>query len=204
MEFIRNKKKLNRKKKRLEILGTKNVNYENNILLKDDEINTVLKIKAKKIKTFDKYNTNFIIKILYHIFKILLFLYFLFFKISEAKKKNNFITFNNNTNYYKYYACFCGIGRQENKYAREFIEYYINLGVEKFIIGDNNLPNTEKLSDILQDYISNGTVNIIKMFGSTLGQSEFGQIIYEKYKSRCGWFLYFDFDEYLKIFFKKN
>ena len=204
MEFIRNKKKLNRKKKRLEILRTKNVNYENNILLKDDEINTVLKIKAKKIKTFDKYNTNFIIKILYHIFKILLFLYFLLFKISEVRKKNNFITFNNNTNYYKYYACFCGIGRQENKYAREFIEYYINLGVEKFIIGDNNLPNTEKLSDILQDYISNGTVNIIKMFGSTLGQSEFGQIVYEKYKARCGWFLYFDFDEYLEIFFNKN
>ena len=42
------------------------------------------------------------------------------------------------------------------------------------------------------------------MFGSILGQSEFGQSIYEKYKTRCGWFLFFDFDEYLEIFFKKN
>ena len=66
------------------------------------------------------------------------------------------------------------------------------------------MPNTEKLSDILQDYISNGIVDIIEIFGSTIGQSEFGQSIYEKYKRRCGWILFFDFDEYLKIFFKKN
>ena len=60
------------------------------------------------------------------------------------------------------------------------------------------------MSDILQDYISNGIVDIIEIFGSTIGQSEFGQDIYEKYKTRCGWFLYFDFDEYLELFFKKN
>ena len=103
-----------------------------------------------------------------------------------------------------YFACFCGIASLENKYAKEFIEFYINLGVEKFFVGDNNLPNTEKLSDILQDYIKNGTVEIFEMFGSIFGQSEFGQSIYEKYKTRCGWFLFFDFDEYLEIFFKKN
>ena len=129
----------------LKDIGKKSVNYKNNILLKYVEINKVLKIKAKKIKAFDKFNTNFIIKILFHIFKILLFLYFLLFKISKFKKINNFITFNNNTIYFEYYACFCGIAKLENKYAKEFIEYYINLGVEKFIFGDNNLPNTEKL-----------------------------------------------------------
>ena len=188
----------------LKNIGKKSVNYKNNILLKYVEINEILKIKAKKIKAFDKCNTNFIIKILFHIFKILLFLYFLLFKISKFKKINNYITFNNNTIYFEYYACFCGIAKLENKYAKEFIEYYINLGVEKFIFGDNNLPNTEKLSDILQDYISNDIVDIIEIFGSTIGQSEFGQNIYEKYKTRCGWFLYFDLDEYLEIFFKKN
>jgi hypothetical protein len=88
------------------------------------------------------------------------------------------------------------MAKQENIYAKELIEYYINLGVEKFIFGDNNLPNTEKLSDILQVYISNGIVDIIEIFGSAIGQSEFQQSIYEKYKTKCGWFLYFDFDEY--------
>ena len=170
----------------LENLGKKKDNYENNLLLKANEINTFLKIKAKRIKSFDKFNKNFIINILFNFLKILLFLYFLLFKISKFKKANNFISFNNSTIYYEYYACFCGIGRQENKYAKEFIEYYIKLGVEKFIIGDNNLNNTEKLSDILQDYISNGIVDIIKIFRSTIGQTEFGQSIYEKYKTRCG------------------
>ena len=181
----------------------KRVNNENSLLLKVDEINTVLRVKGKGIKTFYKFNTNFIIKILFHIFKIQLFLFLLLFKINKFKKNYNFITFNNNTINYEYYACFCAIGSQENKYAQEFIEYYIKLGVEKFIFGDNNLPNTEKLSDILQVYISNGIVDIIEIFGSTIGQSEFQQSIYEKYKTKCGWFLYFDFDEYLEILKKK-
>ena len=188
----------------LKNLGKKRVNNENNILLKVNEINEYLKIKEKRIKASGKFRKNFIIKILFHIFKILLSLYFLLFLINKFKKTNNFITFNNNTIYFEYYACFCGMAKQENIYAKELIEYYINLGVEKFIFGDNNLPNTEKLSDILQDYISNGIVDIIEIFDSTIGQSEFQQSIYEKYKTKCGWFLYFDFDEYLEIFFKKN
>jgi len=72
----------------LENLGKKKDNYENNLLLKANEINTFLKIKAKRIKSFDKFNKNFIINILFHIFKILLFLYFLLFKISKFKKAN--------------------------------------------------------------------------------------------------------------------
>ena len=123
--------------------------------------------------------------------------------INNNNKTNDIINKNISIEF-EYFACFCGIASQENKYAKEFIEFYINLGVEKFFVGDNNLPNTEKLSDILQDYIKNGTVEIFEMFGSILGQSEFGQSIYEKYKTRCGWFLFFDFDEYLEIFFKKN
>ena len=57
-----------------------------------------------------------------------------------------------------YYCCFCAIGRKENLYSRELISYYMSIGVEKFVFIDNNVPNTEKLSDILQDYINNGTV----------------------------------------------
>ena len=54
---------------------------------------------------------------------------------------------------YEYFCCFCSMGKQENLYARELINYYLNLGIKKLVLGDNNLPNTEKLSDVLQDYI---------------------------------------------------
>ena len=46
----------------------------------------------------------------------------------------------------------------------------MNLGVDKFVFVDNNLPNTEKLSDVLQDYIDNGIVDIIEKFGLNLYQ----------------------------------
>lgn len=37
----------------------------------------------------------------------------------------------------------------ENKYARKLIEHYKNLGFDKFYLADDNLLNSEKLSDIL-------------------------------------------------------
>ena len=114
-----------------------------------------------------------------------------------------FSNINNSTNY-QYFSCFVGLGREENKYIREFIEYYLKLGVEKFILGDNNLPNKEKFSDVIQDYIKDGFIDIIELFGSTIGQSELYQMVYDKYKTKCNWFLLFDFDEYLEIFFEKG
>ena len=66
------------------------------------------------------------------------------------------------------------MGKKENLYSRQFISYYLNLGVD---------PNTEKLSDVLQDYISNGTVDIIDIIGSSIGQSAFYGELYQKYFS---------------------
>lgn len=110
----------------------------------------------------------------------------------------------NKTNKFQYYCCFCGMGKKENLYSRELISYYINLGVEKFVFGDNNLPNTEKLSDVLQDYISNGTVDILEIYGSAIGQGEFYGVMYEKYKEKCEWLTFFDFDEYLVMEFEEG
>jgi hypothetical protein len=72
----------------------------------------------------------------------------------ESKKKESFnqnSSLNNNNTKFEYFFCFCGIGKKENLYSRQLISYYLNLGVEKFVFGDNNDPNTEKLSDVLQD-----------------------------------------------------
>ena len=42
------------------------------------------------------------------------------------------------------------MGRQENLYVKEFIEYYINLGVDHIYIYDDNDPNTERVSDVIE------------------------------------------------------
>ena len=80
----------------------------------------------------------------------------------------------------------------------------MSIGVEKFVFIDNNLPNTEKLSDVLQDYINNGTVDIIEMLGSGIGHAEFFGIMYDKYQNKCNWLTFFDFDEYLVLFSEKG
>ena len=104
----------------------------------------------------------------------------------------------------KIFFCFCGIARYENKYARELISYYLSIGTGKFILGDNNFLGTEKLSDVLQDYINNGTVDIIDHIGEGISQSGYYGEVYEKYKNKCKWISFFDFDEYLLMHFEEG
>jgi hypothetical protein len=66
----------------------------------------------------------------------------------------------NNSKSKSYFACFCAKARGENIYANELISYYSKLGVGKFIFGDNNLNGTEKLEDVLKDYVKQGNVDI--------------------------------------------
>jgi len=121
----------------------------------------------------------------------------LIFSFKRKNKKQEKITF-------KYFACFGTIVRKENLYIRDLISYYLSIGFEKFIFGDNNFPNVEKISDVTQDYINNGTVDIINAFGSSISQSEFFGIIYEKYKTQCAWISFFDIDEYLRMHSEDN
>ena len=103
---------------------------------------------------------------------------------------------------FEYFCCFCSMGRQENLYIKELIEYYKSIGIEKFILGDNNLPNTETFSDIIKNYIDEGLVDIINLMGNNnITQGEFFSDIYQKYKYKCKWITFFDFDEYLVLYY---
>ena len=59
----------------------------------------------------------------------------------------------------------CSIGRKENLYAKEFVEYYLKLGIKKIIIYDNNDIDGEKFEDVLEQYIKNKYVEIIDVRG---------------------------------------
>ena len=170
------------------------------ILLKQSKWHKVkykTNLKRKKLKRIKvEMNYKFAIKLTFIIFIIFL-VAFIYLKMPKMKK-------NQIDNKSHYFACFCAMAREENKYAIELISYYSKLGIEKFIFADNNLKGAEKLSDVLQTYINKGIVDIYELFGSDLGQAEFNQIIYKKYKKKCSWFLYFDFDEYLDIHFENN
>ena len=103
----------------------------------------------------------------FYIFYIILFIFILTFKLSnkdklkreiqmtdkikETKKKNLI----SNTK-----VCMCVIGKKENLYAKEFINYYKNLGYNHIFIYDNNDVNDEKFEDVLRQEILDNFVTI--------------------------------------------
>ena len=109
-------------------------------------INKLFYHKYKKIPIFLKKYFNEKFRYNLKILFIIIIIWSLFFSLVKKKKKPEIIKFN-------YFACFCAILREENLYIRDLIAYYLDIGFDKFIIGDNNYPNVEKLSDVTQDYI---------------------------------------------------
>ena len=95
----------------------------------------------------------------------------------------------------------CTIGKLENLYARDFALYYLELGVDKIYIYDNNEINGEKFEDVLHDLIDKNYVEIIDMRGmqDDNPQKKAYEKCYNDHYDKFDWFLFFDFDEYLYV-----
>lgn len=87
------------------------------------------------------------------------------------------------------------VAKEENDYIREWVEYYLNLGFDKIMIGDNN--NDFSLNEVLSDYVADGKVEIFNCHGFYEFQVEFYTMFSTvgNYK----WAAYFDCDEFLEI-----
>lgn len=140
------------------------------------------------------------------IFKLLVIYLFILFSrfifIQEIKKKKIFVYLNKfkkkkvqeNSKF-----ALCTIGRAENLYVKEFVEYYLKLGIDHIFIYDDNNPNTEKISDVIdQNYKDN--VSIFENINNTINhQSIAFTDCYEKNKLKYDWFLMVDMDEFLYL-----
>ena len=93
----------------------------------------------------------------------------------------------------------CSIGRKENLYAKEFVDYYLKLGIKKIIIYDDNEINGEKFEDVLKEYIINGKVEIIDIHGFESAQFPSYNDCYKRYGHQFDFLLFLDFDEFIKI-----
>ena len=93
----------------------------------------------------------------------------------------------------------CCIGRQENRYIREFVEYYKNLGVDKIFLYDNNYDDEEHFEDVINDYIENGFVEITDFRNKSICQLEAYQDCYDRRSKEYDWICFFDIDEFLEF-----
>ena len=93
----------------------------------------------------------------------------------------------------------CTMGKQENLYVKEFINYYIKLGIDNIFIYDDNDINTEKISDKIdfqyKNYVKIYEAKKINIFN----QSQAFTDCYEKNKNKFDWILMVDMDEFLYI-----
>ena len=164
------------------------------IILKNIKKGYHKKIKRNKKKFF---RSSPIYIYLYKLLEIIFLIMCLFiFNNKKLKKRKNYIKDS-------YYSCLLIMAKQENKYIREFVEHYQKIGLDKIFMADDNWLNTEKLSDVLQDYIEEGFVEIMDVRGKGFTQSHFFKHSFDIFKSKCKWMLYFDADEFLE-FVDKN
>lgn len=93
----------------------------------------------------------------------------------------------------------CCIGRRENQYIREFVEYYKNLGFDNICLYDNNYDGEDKFEDAIGDYIDNGYVFLKDYRNRSVCQLQAYQECYDNYKDEYDWIAFFDIDEFLSL-----
>ena len=93
--------------------------------------------------------------------------------------------------------CLCTLARNENLYILEFVEHYLNYGVDKIIIYDNNDINGENINDVIPGYIKNKFVQIINYRGKNKIQMKILNDCYINNYKHYNWLIFYDIDEFI-------
>ena len=96
-------------------------------------------------------------------------------------------------------VCICVIGKEENRYIKEYVEHYKKLGVDKIFLYDNNEKNGERFESVLSQYINEGFVSIINYRGKFATQLIMYEKCYNSNKYIYDWFIFFDIDEFINL-----
>ena len=98
----------------------------------------------------------------------------------------------------------CAIGRNENRYAEEFVEHYKKIGVSKMFIYDNYFNDEEPLAKTLKKYVDAGFVEITDIHDRKAMQKRAYEHCYKLHGDEYAWIGFLDFDEYLRWSGKKK
>ena len=93
----------------------------------------------------------------------------------------------------------CTMGKMENLYIKEFVDYYTKLGIDHIFIYDDNEPGTEKISDALdKNHKKTVTIKETNTFHIDNQSTAFSNC-YKSNIDKFDWFLMVDMDEFLFI-----
>ena len=96
-------------------------------------------------------------------------------------------------------VCLCLIAKNENKYIKEFVEYYKNFRIDKIFLYDNNDLNGENFQNAINNYIKKGFVELINFRGISTAQLRAYNDCYQKNKINYDWLIFFDADEFIYL-----
>lgn len=91
----------------------------------------------------------------------------------------------------------CGIGKLENNYIKEWVEYHKKLGFTNIVLYDNNDIDGEHFEDVIGNHIKSGYVILKNWRGKELAQIPSYNSCYEEYKDKYDWIGFWDIDEFI-------
>lgn len=132
---------------------------------------------------------------------ILFNIYFLYAFRALISYKNNIKINHKNSLLHKkdIKVCMCTVGKQENKYIREFVHYYEKYGIDKIFLYDNNDENGENFEEVIKDYIDKGFVQINNWRGVKQPGIRTLRDCYLKNNQTYDWIIFYDIDEYIHL-----
>ena len=123
------------------------------------------------------------------LFLIMMSFFSIIFKIKNIQKKNSDVK-----------VCLCTLGKKENRYAREFVEYYKKLDVDKIYLYDNNDVDGEKLEEPIDDYVKNGFVEILNWRGQKQALYKIMNNCYRTNYNKYDYLLFYEIDEHINLY----
>ena len=155
------------------------------------------------------YFINIQILLIFVKYLILLFNIILLFFFNLNNTFKNKITIKDKENYenikikinkeIKIKVCICTLGKKENKYIKEYVEYYKKIGIDKIFLYDNNEIDGENFDDVLHDYITNKFVDLINYRGKIAPQFKIFTDCYKNNNKRYDWLIFYDIDEFINL-----
>lgn len=94
----------------------------------------------------------------------------------------------------KYKVAVCAIFKNEGRFLKEWIDYHLEVGVERFYLYNNN--SDDDYMEVLEPYIESGII-ILHQWTQNHAQMECYRDCYFKYKHTCEWLGFIDIDEFV-------